>query len=138
MPGTSPRLSGSARWVALPNNEDSKESSCPCLSRASTCSFAAEEHVDPRDKPGGDDNGESARGRRLFRAVVKTRTGQPWACPGHDKKAHPHEGGVSESLDLLGVGDVHDGALAVAPDVAAHADGRADQRQRVDLVRAEE
>src|SRR5579872_7269327 len=110
MPGTSPRLSGSARWVALPNNEDSKESSCPCLSRASTCSFAAEEHVDPRDKPGGDDNGESARGRRLFRAVVKTRTGQPWACPGHprlsfsrnehvdarDKPGHDDECGASQ------------------------------------------
>src|SRR5579872_5639337 len=46
--------------------------------------FAAEEHVDPRDKPGGDDNGESARSRRLSAAVGETRTGQPCEKHGHD------------------------------------------------------
>src|SRR5579883_2799906 len=60
-----------ANRVVLSFEEDSKEPSCPCLSRASTCSLAANENVDPRDKPGGDDKGESPRGWRLSGAVSK-------------------------------------------------------------------
>src|SRR5579864_6428378 len=71
MPGLGPRLSGSAKWVVLPVDQDSQESSCPCLSRASTCSFAAEERVDGRNKSGHDDKGESACDPRLSSAVSR-------------------------------------------------------------------
>jgi len=44
--------------------------------------FVAEQHVDPRDKPGGDDNGESARGRRLSGTVVKREPDSRGTSPG--------------------------------------------------------
>ncbi|HLJ18765.1 MAG TPA: hypothetical protein VKU84_01125 [Stellaceae bacterium] len=62
MPGTRPRLSGSAKWVALPLSEDSKESSCAGLARASTnflIAGAKKKVVDGRNKSGHDDNEES-------------------------------------------------------------------------------
>ncbi len=43
----------------------------PVLVTGIPCSLAAEQHVDPRDKPGGDDIGESATGLRRFRAVAE-------------------------------------------------------------------
>ncbi len=62
MPGTSPRLSGSRRDTALESLQAHAPfglSSWPDLFRPSTCSSAAKEHVDARDKQGHDDSLES-------------------------------------------------------------------------------
>ena len=69
MAGLVPRLSGSANQVVFPPGNHPPESSCPCLSRASTFSPAAKEHVDGRDKHGHDDSGGIEYRRRLAGAV---------------------------------------------------------------------
>ena len=70
-PGTSPRQSGSVKAVALVVADSSKESSCPCLSRASTCSSSVKEHVDGPNKSGHDDNRESESAQRLSGVAPK-------------------------------------------------------------------
>ena len=96
MPVLVSRLSGSVKSVVHPRDHYPPDSSCPGLSRASTFSTDAKEHVDGRDKHGHDDKrGERAVTRRR---CAKAGTRQPCDKHGHDDNRGVRASGGSPVL----------------------------------------